>query len=29
MNFKMIHENYNVYDLKRSLEFYEKALGLK
>lgn len=29
MNFKMIHENYNVYNLERSLEFYEKALGLK
>lgn len=28
MNFKMIHENYNVYDLKRSIAFYEKALGL-
>lgn len=24
----MYHENYNVFDLKRSLEFYEKALGL-
>lgn len=29
MNFKMIHENYNVYDLAKSLAFYEKALGLK
>jgi len=28
MKFKMIHENYNVQDLGRSLEFYEKALGL-
>ena len=28
MKFKMIHENYNVFDLNRSLEFYEKALGL-
>ncbi|GKI15596.1 lactoylglutathione lyase [Oscillospiraceae bacterium] len=28
MNFKMIHENYNVSDLQRSLVFYEKALGL-
>lgn len=27
--FKMIHENYNVSDLARSLEFYEKALGLR
>lgn len=29
MQFKMIHENYNVVDLDRSLAFYEKALGLK
>ena len=29
MNFKMVHENYNVFDLKKSLDFYEKALGLK
>ena len=29
MKFKMIHENYNVFDLNRSLTFYEKALGLK
>ena len=28
MKFKMIHENYNVYDLDRSKAFYEKALGL-
>lgn len=28
MNFKMIHENYNVSNLKESLDFYEKALGL-
>lgn len=28
MKFKMIHENYNVADLQRSLDFYEKALGL-
>lgn len=28
MKFTMIHENYNVADLQRSLEFYEKALGL-
>ena len=28
MNFKMIHENYNVADQERSLAFYEKALGL-
>ena len=29
MNFQMIHENYNVFDLQRSMDFYEKALGLK
>lgn len=29
MKFAMIHENYNVYDLDKSLAFYEKALGLK
>lgn len=28
MKFKMIHENYNVQDLEKSLDFYEKALGL-
>ena len=28
MQFKMIHENYNVSDLGRSIAFYEKALGL-
>ncbi|MGN0399759.1 MAG: VOC family protein [Blautia sp.] len=28
MHFKMIHENYNVVDLARSLDFYKKALGL-
>lgn len=28
MKFKMVHENYNVYDLEKSLEFYKKALGL-
>ena len=28
MNFKMVHENYNVFDLDKSLAFYEKALGL-
>lgn len=28
MKFKMIHENYNVQDLNRSLDFYKKALGL-
>ena len=29
MKFKMIHENYNVADLSKSIAFYEKALGLK
>ena len=29
MKFKMVHENYNVVDLQKSLDFYEKALGLK
>ena len=28
MKFKMIHENYNVLDLNKSLAFYKKALGL-
>ena len=28
MKFKMIHENYNVADMDRSLKFYEEALGL-
>ena len=28
MKFKMEHENYNVYDLQKSMDFYEKALGL-
>ena len=29
MKFQMIHENYNVMDLAKSLQFYEEALGLK
>ncbi|MGN1318405.1 MAG: VOC family protein [Lachnospirales bacterium] len=29
MNFKMIHENYNVADLDKSIKFYNEALGLK
>lgn len=29
MKFKMVLENYNVFDLQKSLDFYEKALGLK
>ena len=28
MKFKMYHENYNVLDLKKSINFYEQALGL-
>ena len=28
MKFEMIHENYNVSNLERSIAFYEKALGL-
>ena len=28
MQFKMIHENYNVFDLEKSVAFYQKALGL-
>lgn len=28
MKFKMVHENYNVYDLAKSMAFYEEALGL-
>ena len=28
MKFKMVHENYNVQNLEKSLAFYEKALGL-
>ena len=29
MKFKMAHNNINVFDLGKSLEFYNKALGLK
>ena len=29
MKFKMYHENYNVFDLDKSMAFYDKALGLK
>lgn len=29
MKFKMIHENYNVSDLEKSLRFYSDALGLE
>ena len=28
MKFKMVHENYNVSDLDKSLAFYREALGL-
>ncbi len=28
MKFKMVHENYNVSDLAKSIAFYKKALGL-
>ena len=28
MKFKMFHENYNVQDLQKSMDFYEKAFGL-
>ena len=28
MKFKMIHQNLNVFDLEKSLKFYEEALGL-
>ena len=28
MKFKMVHENYNVYDLDKSIHFYGEALGL-
>ncbi len=29
MNFYFAHYNYNVKDLDKSIQFYEKALGLK
>ena len=29
MKFHFIHTNFNVLDLKKSMDFYEKALGLK
>jgi lactoylglutathione lyase len=29
MNFKFAHNNYNVFDLDKSLSFYKEALGLK
>lgn len=29
MNFKMIHLNFNVFDLKKSIKFYQEVLNLK
>ncbi len=29
MEFQFVHYNYNVMDLKKSIAFYEEALGLK
>lgn len=29
MNFKMVHNNLNVADLAKSLDFYQRALGLR
>ena len=29
MKFKLAHNNYNVLDLEKSIDFYEKALGLR
>ncbi len=29
MNFKLVHNNINVFNLEESLKFYEEALGLK
>ena len=29
MDFQFVHNNFNVLDLQKSLEFYEQALGLK
>lgn len=29
MEFRFVHNNINVYDLEKSLKFYEKALNLK
>ena len=29
MKFSMVHENYNVYNLEKSMKFYSEALGLK
>jgi lactoylglutathione lyase len=29
MNFKIVHNNINVFDLEKSLKFYDEALGLR
>lgn len=29
MKFKMVHENYNVFDLEKTMAFYNEALGLE
>lgn len=29
MKFKMVHQNFNVADLDKAIEFYDKALGFK
>ena len=29
MTFQMVHNNINVFDLQKSLDFYQKALGMK
>ena len=29
MNYRFVHNNFNVFDLEKSLKFYEEALGLK
>lgn len=29
MNFKPVHNNYNVFDLDKSIAFYQNALGMK
>ncbi len=28
MNFKLVHNNFNVFDLEKSLNFYKEALGM-
>ena len=29
MKFKFVHNNINVFDIEKSIKFYEEALGLK